>query len=663
MPRVTPPALFTSMLEAKMDLSLEETTSVAFQIRTDEGDLLSWTSSAMLISAETTSSAASDAFKAVRTYFERTPSLSGQERKLVTGTSSLERVQQVLAERVAVNNKSRNFLYKISKAVEHHATILKVFEERYPEYAALVWGIFSLVLSSVSAVNHAETLQLVAKSTAEIAHRLPRIKSTSQLHLTKGTQLAIENLCCCILEYLLNAHLWCSQYKFRHFHQGFARSDNYDELLRRITDCSNTVAQLVICGSQAEINFIDTSQARELHDVLNALETADKEREDQRRGLTQVVSLLRNFDGTTKQKMDHIFSILQASGQTVMDLLAKTNTLHYLHASTGLDTSKPLQNHQLTEIISSFSNAFEDPETTLRYHLFLRNWRATRMGAGTSTNKFWLSPKLQQWSSSYKSSMVTVKGPFKSRQAILDFGTSVIQALVASSVPTVWALKGTENAASAGSKTLAPTELVEYLTYQVLRLTSKALATTQTDEEVILYRSQFHDAKTLGDWFAHLKKALNSFSVRQVYLVVDLAAVSPDSELATNFIQGLHETLVDSNSSHAGSTRARIKVLLLLYEADWYGRLPKEVHDEVVLVKAMNPKNSDRQRKAHHIDMVRPPAGDHVFPREQQHPPATHQAQSGSHRDMLRGAPRVAGAKSVWPESGATAESTGLTPP
>jgi hypothetical protein len=130
-----------------MDVSLEETTSVAFQIRTDGDDVLSWTSSTMLISTETTLSVASDAFKAVRAYFERTPSLSERERKLVTGTSRLEGVQQVLAEQIAANNKSKDFLYKTSKALENRASVLEVFEERHLECAALVWGTLSLVLS------------------------------------------------------------------------------------------------------------------------------------------------------------------------------------------------------------------------------------------------------------------------------------------------------------------------------------------------------------------------------------------------------------------------------------------------------------------------------------------------------------------------------------
>ncbi|KAK0645965.1 hypothetical protein B0T16DRAFT_390484 [Cercophora newfieldiana] len=577
-----------------MEVSLQETTSVAFRIRTDPNALVSWTGesdngdpSAIAV--------ASDAFKAVKTHFERSTTLNEQEKKLVTGSSSIEDVQLVVTELVdkydskGDSSKTRKWLVRTSETICHYSAVLDVFVQHNPEYVALVWGTFKLLFSSV--VNHAETLKLLAKSTSEIATRLPRIKILSQLYATQQMRLAVDNLYSCILEFLLSAHAWCNESKFRHFYHSFTRPHKlrYHELLDRITDCSNNVIELAALGSQAEIRVMHTSQARKLEEILNALEVADRQRQNQLNGLTQVVSRLEGSEERLERKLDLILSLLEASGQTVMDLLAKTETLHYLQTSSQLDTNQSITPPQLMDVTSSLTIAFEDPDKTYRHHLFLRNWRATKTGASASTNQFWLSQRLAQWSSRDNSSLIIVKGPFNSRQAILDFGTSVIQTLTTSAVPTIWALKGPGKSTPQGSRTLTPLDLMKYLTYQVLRLSSD-----QTEKQMALCHSQFRDAKTLKEGLLLLKHAAASLPGRQIYLVVDLAVTRPDSEPGANLIRELHQMLIDSNNSTRNETK--IKVLLLLYEADWFRRLPKEVNDRVVLAKVMKSKNA-RQRK------------------------------------------------------------------
>jgi hypothetical protein len=142
-------------------------------------------------------------------------------------------------------------------------------------------------------------------------------------------RVAIDNLYSCILEFLLSAHSWCNESKFRHFYHSFTRPHKlrYHELLDRVTDCSNNVIELAALGSQAEIRVMHTSQAKKLEDILNTLEVADKERESQLQGLTQVVSRLELSDGRLERKLDMILSLLEASGQTVIDLLEKTESM------------------------------------------------------------------------------------------------------------------------------------------------------------------------------------------------------------------------------------------------------------------------------------------------------------------------------------------------
>lgn len=185
-------------------------------------------------------------------------------------------------------------------------------------------------------VNHAETVKLLAKSTAKIADRLPRVKILSQLYTTKQMRLAVDNLYSGILEFLLTAHSWCNESKLRHFYHSFTRPHElrYHELLDRITECSNNVMELAVLGSYAEIRVMHTSQARKLEDILNALEVADRERENQLQGLTRAVSRLETSEERLERKLDLVLRLLEASSQTVIELLAKTESrycsLHYV---------------------------------------------------------------------------------------------------------------------------------------------------------------------------------------------------------------------------------------------------------------------------------------------------------------------------------------------
>ena len=222
------------------------------------------------------------------------------------------------------------------------------------------------------------------------------------------------------------------------------------------------------------------------------------------------------------------------------------------------------------------------------------------MGANTSTNTFWLSPKLTQWSSSQESSLVVVKGPFSTRSAILDFGASVIQALSALAIPTVWALTSAEKSASSSS-ILTPTTLMKYLTYQALRLSSKAYATTQTEKWIALRHSQFRTAETWKEWCDLFRQVIMGLPGKQAYVVVDLAAVRSELESGTaddfNFFQELNRVLISRDDDVIKHSAMKLKVVIFLYEANWVGRLPYEASNSVVPVKVAKSKKPRRRKE------------------------------------------------------------------
>lgn len=221
------------------------------------------------------------------------------------------------------------------------------------------------------------------------------------------------------------------------------------------------------------------------------------------------------------------------------------------------------------------------------------------MGTITSTNKFWLSPKLARCSSSHDSSLIVVKGAFMSRSAMQDFGVNVIEVLASSAIPAVWALTSLEKSRSTSISTA--TDVVKYLTYQALRLRG----VTETEKEMSLRYSQFHTSRTQRDWLQLFKQVITTLE-GEVYLVVDLATMRPSLEGVDgfNFIQELNRMLGEISG---GNMTTKVKIILLAYETDWFGLLPEEVSGSIVSVKAARSTRSQTREMRHAINtrMVR----------------------------------------------------------
>ncbi|CAI0648972.1 unnamed protein product [Colletotrichum noveboracense] len=531
---------------------------------------------------------AEDAFRAVQKYFLRSDDLTRGEKTFVTGSHSMEDIQGLVAatlesyEAAKAPSKIRGWLQKTSEIICHYGTILDVFVQHHPEYVSLAWGAMKLVFGSV--VNHAETLKLVAKSTCQVGMRLSRVKIVSTIYPTTNMRLAVENLYSCILEFLLIAHSWCKESKLHHFIHSFTRPHQlqYDDLLQRIALASDNITELAAVGSQAELRVMLTTHSGKLEGILSAMEDAEKSYKQQLEGLTQVVSRLKVSNEKQEKKLDLIVSLLEASGLTMNDLVTKEETFQSIQTSAQLDTNQRLSDFHLSQVLTTLSPTFEDPEKCYKYHLMCRNRRASGRGANISTNQLWLSPRLTKWSSSHQSCLIIIRGPFSVRSAMVDFSIDVIQTLASAEVPTPWALPGLERSKQASMSTAV--DLIKYLTYQALRWSGSL----KTEKELSSRYSQFHTAQKPKDWLKLLEQAVRSLGT-QVYIVVDLATVlsSLDEADGFNVIDELCRMLDD-----ASNEGPRMKVVLLLYEAEWIRMLTNNDSTQTVMVKSMKAKRT-----------------------------------------------------------------------
>ncbi|KAK1722465.1 uncharacterized protein BDZ83DRAFT_420047 [Colletotrichum acutatum] len=531
---------------------------------------------------------AEEAFRAVQKYFQQSRILTCEEKTLVTGSQSMEDAQSLVTatlekyKATKASSKVRGWLERTSEIICHYGTILDVFVQHHPEYVSLVWGAIKLIFGSV--VNHAETLKIVAKSTCEVGMRLSRVKIVSTLYPTANMRVAVENLYSCILEFLLIAHSWCKESKLRHFVHSFTRPHKlqYDDLLQRISVASDNITELTAVGSQTELRVMHTAHSGKLNGILSAMEDAEKSHQQQLDGLTQLVSGLKVSNERNEKKLDLIVSLLEASGLTMNDLITKVETFQSIQTSAQLDTNLRKSDLHLSHVLSTFSATFEDPEKCYKHHLMCRNRRVSGRGTNTSTNQFWLSPRLTKWSSSHHSSLIIINGPFNVRSAMVDFGIDVIQTLESAGVPTLWALPSLDKSKHASMSTAA--DLIKYLTYQALRLSGSL----KTEKELSSRYSQFHTTLKPKDWLKLFGQAVRSLGTN-TYIIVDLATVlsSLDQADGFNLIDELCIMLDD-----ASIEGLKVKIVLLLYEAEWLRMAAKTDSGETVLIKSMKAKRA-----------------------------------------------------------------------
>ncbi|KDN60750.1 hypothetical protein CSUB01_11041 [Colletotrichum sublineola] len=509
---------------------------------------------------------AEDAFKTVQKYFKNSSTITPEDKNLVMVSSSMEDLQGMVAtiiaryETVKASSKTRTWLQKTCEIICHYGTILDVF------------------------------VQHTFRSTWQVGMQLSRAQIVSTIYPTKNMRIAVENLYSCILEFLLIAHSWCKESKLRHFIHSFTRPHQlqYDDLLRRIAVASDHIAEIAAVGSQAELRVMHKTQAGKLEGILSALDDTEKFYKQQLDGLSQIVSRLRFSNEQHEKKLDLILSLLEVSGIKMNDLVTKVETFHAFQSSAQLDTNQRLSDLHLSQILTTLSPTFEDPEKCYKYHLMCRNRRVSGRGASTPTNQFWLSPGLTKWSSSRQSSLVIIRGPFSMRSAMVDLGIDVIQTLASADVSTLWALPSLDKSKRASMSTAV--DLIKYLTYQALWCGGSL----ETEKDLSFRYLQLHTAQKLTDWLKFLEQAIGSLGA-QVYIVVDLATVLSSLDYADGF------NLTDELSMmiyRASMNCLKIKVVLLLYEAEWVNMVTNNVSMQTVLVKSMKTRrNRGKGRK------------------------------------------------------------------
>lgn len=226
-----------------------------------------------------------------------------------------------------------------------------------------------------------------------------------------------------------------------------------------------------------------------------------------------------------------------------------------------------------------------DPNKCYQHHLFFRDRRVSSAGVKVSTNRFWLSPMLKDWSLSEQSALIAVQGSFLLSPALQDFSVSVIQQLREANVPVLWALRGSH---PTDQRSNSITDLLKYLIVQIIHMSQEL----QTEKDLALRCSQLHTPRAVQEWFELFKRAIQGLDLRQMYLVLDLETLDHDGDSEESF-----ELLLELQK-WIPSLSMKLKIVVITSSSNWSSHSSYELYCPTVAVTATR-QGKERRRTKH----------------------------------------------------------------
>ncbi|KAJ1337331.1 rabenosyn-5 [Microdochium nivale] len=557
---------------------------------------------------------ANNAFLSAKCMLEARQTLGRGHQPFVSGTVSIEDVQNTIQQaisayeaRIESSGKIRKWLHRTSEIICHYGTVLDVFVQHHPEYVSLVWGTMKFLF--VSVLNHGQTLKLLAKSITEVAQRLPNIRKLSTLHPSNEMKVAIETLYSHILKFFVKAYEWLTESKLKHVIHSLTQPPQliYGDILSDIIESSSRITDLANIESQLEIRIMHEDHSQRMRDINTMVKTADLARRDEVGLLEQSLSRLQTSQQRQEKQIARVIMMLTGTGNTVDKVLTQVETFHALQTSAELDTNRHLTQLEQLHVLSNMSLAHEDPDKCFQHHSLLRRRRARANGGRSAVDDIWSSPKLYRSANSASSTLTTIRGPFSTRWAIQDFGVDLIRLLSATSSEaaiTLWVLTSQTRLEQQGPSWTS-VDLLKYLTWQAMRAIAATTTSTkgayQSEKDMSMKCSQFYTTRTEQDWIGLFAETISNIRQQTVFAVIDLAAVKSHWDNVAVYDGRTRQTfdLIAALSGLAKKTiRPKLKIILLIYEASWSGQVQGSAAESIVQVKMGKTKLTATNNRA-----------------------------------------------------------------
>ncbi|TGJ78879.1 hypothetical protein E0Z10_g9880 [Xylaria hypoxylon] len=261
-------------------------------------------------------------------------------------------------------------------------------------------------------------------------------------------------------------------------------------------------------------------------------------------------------------------------------------TNQQINSSAQINTNMALTDLQFSQILTSLSNLpLEDPNKVFTTALYLRN--RGRRNSPAICEPFWLDPKFRAWAHPQISSLIMIKGSYRSRQNVKNFLTNAISCVREANVPVIWALKPMDSISGG----ISMVELLKYLTHQALRR-----GPPPTERSLALNCARFQTACNEKEWFNNL--AVSLADLGQVYIAVDVDVLSQSLSGEGNVLSLSGGFLKLSEELGRRSQKIVVKVVLVSCRPQLSNHVTDENRGRVISVgktKTKGPRATSRQ--------------------------------------------------------------------
>lgn len=400
----------------------------------------------------------------------------------------------------------------------------------------------------------------------------------------------VSQLCAGILKFLMQAHKWYCEGRFKHTIHSFTQPFDlrYGDILDDIRRNSSVVKDLAACGQSVELRHVN----RKIDQIGDTMTVNFSRIDSTLHTVVENINILNAksiaAEAIHTQRFKEISTTTSREFLLQYWLLEHPLTMCTVISSTTIDTNRQLSDLQFSQIMQSIADTnMWDPRKTLNY-LLTHQKRSSQNQARQLSEGFWEFARMRRWARSKDSDISIVKGDFRSRHALRCFSVDVIEQLRLKQVPVLFALGTSQEGAAA--KSMSTKDLLKYLVRQVLDLRR----TGQTEKSMSLNAAAFSANLSEQEWFSLLQHVLSGLS-GNVYFVVDLELLNRNFSSPSGFhwlsaFLGLFKSVAERG------VQLTIKVLLVCYSSELPFDTARDEHAGFIIA-AKKTKLAAQRRK------------------------------------------------------------------
>ncbi|KIW81989.1 hypothetical protein Z517_05015 [Fonsecaea pedrosoi CBS 271.37] len=307
---------------------------------------------------------------------------------------------------------------RLPHQIMYYGSVIDVFTQSHPEYAALAWGAIKFVL--MGAIDHARLFAKIAEALTLVGESLQRVTVYSKLYSPAEILPTIARLYGHVILFLMKAVKW---YKKSSWWRALKSvSEPYDigykETVDQIKACTASLDTVADSAAKVELRGVTLMQTQS----VTSLNAVDSKLEWLHGAFAKSVSQLALVEG----KIDSLFCVASS-----------THALSHQISGDVLDNKERLRDLQFAEILNELGVG-EDAIRRLDQCRAIYKRRQPWKHAGQESLN--LVNVIRSWAASNGSALLVVQGSPLTEAKLKDLAVSVVDYGRAAGASTIWAL-------------------------------------------------------------------------------------------------------------------------------------------------------------------------------------------------------------------------------